>query len=117
MTSAQEQAGAVEVDHARLREVIDAYLAPYFARNSTAAKAIEAVKGIHTTTKNKDDGNAEATGASDHLHNNLHHVHWDHLAFRTFGADGCGIDSIAKVFTVGGLYADSCRIQLHPSIA
>lgn len=101
------------MDHARLSEVVDSYLTPYFARNGTAAKALEAVKGIGTGPDKAKDSTRAA-----HRRDVINHVHWDHFAFRTFDSDGCGIDSIAKVFTdLGYVRRDELRFEQKKLIA
>ena len=86
--------------HQRLKDVVESYLAPYFARNPTAAKALDAIKALGSSDDDDDE------------------VHWDHLAFRTFDADGCGIDSIAEVFAeLGYERRDELRFEKKKLVA
>ncbi|CAI5483491.1 unnamed protein product [Closterium sp. Yama58-4] len=59
-----------------MRPYLSALLRSYLARNPTSQKGVRLVQ--------------EADGGRP--------IVQDHLAFRTFGTDGCGIESLAKVF-------------------
>ncbi|GJP39395.1 hypothetical protein CLOM_g23769 [Closterium sp. NIES-68] len=73
----EAQAPAAASDVAPLmRPYLAALLRSYLARNPTSQKGVRLVQ--------------EADGGRP--------IVQDHLAFRTFGADGCGIESLAKVF-------------------
>jgi len=66
------------VDHDAIRATVSRFVEPYLARNPTARAAVDAL------------ASAAPNGAAD--------VHWDHLAFRSFDRDGCGVDAVARVF-------------------
>ncbi|THU54797.1 hypothetical protein C4D60_Mb10t28950 [Musa balbisiana] len=66
-------------DELFLRTMISGMEKVYLSRNSTAKAILELVR--------KDDGD---------------HICYDHFAFRTFGVDGYGIDSMAKIFLYFG---------------
>ncbi|KAJ8457954.1 hypothetical protein OPV22_030880 [Ensete ventricosum] len=66
-------------DELFLRTMISGMEKVYLSRNPTANAILELVR--------KDDGD---------------HICYDHFAFRTFGVDGYGIDSMAKIFLYFG---------------
>uniref|UniRef100_A0A804KQZ8 2-oxoadipate dioxygenase/decarboxylase n=1 Tax=Musa acuminata subsp. malaccensis TaxID=214687 RepID=A0A804KQZ8_MUSAM len=66
-------------DELFLRTMISGMEKVYLSRNPTAKAILELVR--------KDDGD---------------HICYDHFAFRTFGVDGYGIDSMAKIFLYFG---------------
>jgi len=90
------------IDHASLRTVVASYLAPYLAHNSVAAKALEVSTAVQ--------------GVAVYGHDNCHL--WDHLAFRTFDSDGCGIDALAAIFTeLGYTRRDELRFDKKKLVA
>ena len=66
------------VDHDAIRATVSRFVEQYLARNPTARAGVDAL------------ASAAPNGAAD--------VHWDHLAFRSFDRDGCGVDAVARVF-------------------
>ncbi|KAL2635250.1 hypothetical protein R1flu_006729 [Riccia fluitans] len=58
-----------------MRKLLAGFVKPYFEKNPTAVTALELI--------HKEDAGP---------------ICYDHFAFRTFGVDGCGIDSIAQIF-------------------
>ncbi|KAL3692380.1 hypothetical protein R1sor_006031 [Riccia sorocarpa] len=58
-----------------MRKLLSGFVKPYLEKNPTAVTALELIR--------KED---------------VGPVCFDHFAFRTFGVDGCGIDSIAQIF-------------------
>ncbi len=59
------------------RRLVDAFVAPYLAENPTAARALRTLQQLPGSP----------------------HIHYDHIAFRSFGVAGLGIDAAARAWT------------------